>query len=153
MLEPAISIGDYAGPAGVDDPVVVKMIRNPNAPGAPRRDQHRAGRADMLNTPWDVSERAVRDQLQAMLGSHGFDHNRDILAITVNRWPHGYAYTYDTLGDPDLPERERPHVIGRQPWGRITIANSDAAAQAFTNAAIDMAHRAVGELLIARGLT
>ena len=153
MLEPAISIGAYAGPASVDDPVVVKMIRNPNAPGAPRRDQHRAGRADMLNTPWDVSERAVRDQLQAMLGPHGFDHNRDILAITVNRWPHGYAYTYDTLGDPDLPERERPHVIGRQPWGRITIANSDAAAQAFTNAAIDMAHRAVGELLIARGLT
>jgi len=88
-----------------------------------------------------------------MLGPYGFDHHRDILAITVNRWPHGYAYTYDTLGDPDLPERDRPHVIGRQPWGRITIANADSAAQAYTNAAIDMAHRAVGELLVARGLT
>jgi spermidine dehydrogenase len=149
----AISIGGYAGPGSIDDPAVVKLIRNPNAPGLPRRDQNRAGRADMLATPFAVSEREVRAQLQAMLGPAGFDHHRDILAITVNRWPHGYAYTYDTLGDPDLPERDRPHVIGRQPWGRIAIANADSAAQAFTNAAIDMAHRAVGELLIARGLT
>jgi spermidine dehydrogenase len=153
FLDQAITIGGYAGPASVDDPAVVKLIRNPNAPGAGRRDQNRAGRADMQNTPYEVSEREVRGQLQAMLAPYGFDQARDILAITVNRWPHGYAYTYDTLGDPDLPERERPHVIGRQPWGRITIANADSAAQAFTNAAIDMAHRAVGELLVARGLT
>lgn len=154
FLDQAISIGGYAGPASVDDPVVLKMIRNPNAPGGgSRRDQNRAGRADMLATAWEASEREVRSQLQAMLAPYGFDQQRDILAITVNRWPHGYAYTYDTLGDPDLPERERPHVIGRQPWGRITIANADSAAQAFTNAAIDMAHRAVGELLVARGLT
>lgn len=153
MIEPAISIGAYAAPAGIEDPVVVKMIRNPNAPGLPRKDQHRAGRADMLATPFEVSEREVRNQLQAMFGPGGFDHRRDIAAITVNRWPHGYAYTYDTLGDPDVPDRLRPHVIGRQPWGRITIANADSAAQAFTNSAIDMAHRAVGELLIARGLT
>jgi spermidine dehydrogenase len=153
FLDQAISIGGYAGPASIDDPVVVKLIRNPNAPGLGRRDQNRAGRGDMLATPFEVSEREVRGQLQAMLGPVGFDHHRDILAITVNRWPHGYAYTYDTLGDPDIPDSQRPHVIGRQPWGRITIANADSAAQAFTNAAIDMGHRAVGELLVARGLT
>jgi spermidine dehydrogenase len=153
FLDQAITIGGYAGPTSIDDPVVLKMIRNPNAPGVDRKDQNRAGRADMQNTPWEVSEREVRGQLQAMLAPYGFDQARDILAITVNRWPHGYAYTYDTLGDPDLPERERPHVIGRQPWGRITIANADSAAQAYTNAAIDMANRAVGELLVARGLT
>jgi spermidine dehydrogenase len=153
FLDQAISIGGYAGPSSIDDAVVIKLIRNPNAPGVGRKDQNRAGRADMQNTPYAVSEREVRDQLQAMLGPYGFDQARDILAITVNRWPHGYAYTYDTLGDPDVPERERPHVIGRQPWGRITIANADSAAQAYTNAAIDMAYRAVGELLVARGLT
>jgi spermidine dehydrogenase len=153
FLDQAISVGGYTAPASIDDPVVVKLIRNPNAPGLSRKDQNRAGRGDMLATPFEVSEREVRAQLQAMLGSAGFDHHRDILAITVNRWPHGYAYTYDTLGDPDVPERDRPHVIGRQPWGRITIANADSAAQAFTNAAIDMGHRAVGELLVARGLT
>ena len=47
----------------------------------------------------------------------------DIVGITVNRWPHGYAYTYDTLGDPDVPPEQRPHVVGRQRFGRIAIAN------------------------------
>lgn len=87
------------------------------------------------------------------LGSAGFDARRDILAITVNRWPHGCAYTYDTLGDPDMIDAERPHVIGRAPFGRVAIANADSAAQAFTNSAIDQADRAVQEVLVARGLT
>jgi spermidine dehydrogenase len=72
----------------------------------------------------------------------------------VNRWPFGYAYTYDTLADPDLPpQEERPHVIGRSRLGRVAIANSDAGAAAFTNQAIDEANRAVQELLVHQGLT
>jgi len=81
-----------------------------------------------------------------MLSGGGFDPAEDILGITVNRWPHGYSYTPDTLSDPDVPEAERPHVVGRQPFGRVAIANSDAGAAAFTNTAIDEAHRAVSEL-------
>jgi spermidine dehydrogenase len=77
----------------------------------------------------------------------------DILAITVNRWPYGYAYTYDTLDDPDLLPEERPHVIGRKRFGRIAIANSDAGAAAFTNQAMDEANRAVQEILVHQGLT
>ena len=91
FLDQAISVGGYAAPASIDDPVVVKLIRNPNSPGLSRKDQNRAGRGDMLATPFATSEKEVRGQLQAMLGSAGFDHKRDILAITVNRWPHGYA--------------------------------------------------------------
>jgi spermidine dehydrogenase len=88
-----------------------------------------------------------------MLSASGFDPASDIVGITVNRWPYGYSYTYDTLGDPDVPPEERPHVIGRKRHGRIVIANSDAGAAAFTNQAIDEAHRAVEELFIAEGLT
>ena len=107
----------------------------------------------MLATPFETIEREIRAQLQRMLGAGGFDARRDILAITVNRWPHGYAYTYDTLGDPDMPDAQRPHVIGRRPLGRIAIANADAGAAAFTNVAIDEAERAVQECLVSRGLT
>jgi len=71
----------------------------------------------------------------------------------VNRWPHGYAYTYDTLADPDLPDAERPHVRGRRTFGRIAIANTDSGAAAFANVAIDQAERAVQECLVSRGLT
>jgi len=46
-----------------------------------------------------------------------------------------------------LPQDQLPNVIGRARFGRITIANSDAGAAAYTDCAIDQAHRAVGELL------
>ena len=88
-----------------------------------------------------------------MLGPAGFEPASDIVGLTVNRWPYGYAYTYDTLADPDVPPEHRPHVIGRQRFGQVTIANADAGAAAFTNQAIDEAHRAVEELLVKNGLT
>ena len=50
------------------------------------------------------------------------------------------------LYDPDWPADQQPCVIGRQPFGRISIANSDAEAFAYTNAAIDQAYRAVNEV-------
>jgi spermidine dehydrogenase len=81
-----------------------------------------------------------------MLGGGGFDPARDIQAITVNRWAHGYAYSYNSLFDPDWPEGEEPHVIGRRRVGRIAIANADAGAVALSNVAIDQAWRAVREL-------
>ena len=98
-------------------------------------------------------ELEIRRQLGRMLAGGGFDPASDIVGITVNRWPYGYSYTYDTIGDPDVPQEERPHVVGRQRFGRITIANSDAGAAAFTNQAIDEAHRAVEELFVREGLT
>ena len=98
-------------------------------------------------------ELQIRRQLTRMLAGGGFDAAQDIAAITVNRWPYGYAYTYDTLADPDLPSEQRPHIIGRQRFGLVSIANSDAGAAAFTNQAMDEANRAVQELLVRQGLT
>jgi spermidine dehydrogenase len=152
-LDTAMSIGGYESAASPDQAVVVHMVRNPNQPGLPRKEQNRLGRWDIMNTPFETIEKEIRGQLDRMLGAGGFRSDRDILAITVNRWPHGYAYTYDTLGDPDMPAEERPHVIGRRPFGRIAIANADSGAAAFTNVAIDQAHRAVAECLVSRGLT
>lgn len=153
MLDEPVTIGGYTSVSDPREPAVLQLIRNPNKPGLPRREQHRAGRAEMLATSFETIERATRSQLDRMLGAGGFDSRRDILALTVNRWPHGYAYTYDTLSDPVLPENERPHVIGRRPFGRIAIANADAGAAAFVNVAIDQAERAVHEVLVSRGLT
>lgn len=151
-LDIPVSLGAYRFPSDPAQPIVVHMVRNPNRPGLPRREQHRLGRAEMLATPFETVESAIRDQLQRMLGAGGFDARRDVLGITVNRWPHGYAYTYDTLGDPEMPEAQRPHVLGRRAFGRISIANADAGAAAFTNVAIDQAARAIQDVLSSRGL-
>jgi len=126
----------------------VQMLRTPCRPGLPAREQHRAGRQELLTTTFAAFERNVRTQLTRMLAPGGFDAARDILALTVNRWPHGYAYQYNSLWDPFwIDGGPLPCVAARQPFGRIAIANADAAAYAYTDAAIDQAYRAVGELL------
>ena len=101
----------------------------------------------MLATPFSTFERNIRDQLGRTLDGGGFDPARDIEAITVNRWPHGYAPEYNPLFDPDIPDSERPNVKGRAQFGRIAIANSDSGGGAYTDVAIEQADRAVNELL------
>ncbi len=148
-LETAQNIGDFHSPTSPDEPVIVRMERTPCSPGLSERDQHRIGRAQLLATSFETFERNIRDQLGRVLGPGGFDPARDIQAITVNRWPHGYAYEYNYLFDPEWPAGQSPCEIARKPFGRIAIANSDAAAAAYTDTAIDQAHRAVQELLSA----
>ena len=146
-LDFPVSLGQYRFPDNPADPAVLFMLRTPCKPGLPQRDQNRAGRAELLQTPFAKFEKNIRDQLGRMLGGAGFDPAKDIEGITVNRWAHGYAFAPNPLFDPDWKEEERPWVIGRKPFGRIAIANSDAGASAYTDVAIDQAWRAVGELL------
>jgi spermidine dehydrogenase len=143
-----MDLGAYRSVRLPDEPILLFLVRTPCVPGLPCRDQHRAGRFELLTTSFEVFERNIRDQLGRMLSGTGFDAARDITAITVNRWPHGYAYEYNPLFDDfDTPESQLPHVIGRQPVGRIAIANSDSGAAAYTDSAIDQARRAVDEIL------
>jgi len=146
-LDFPVSLGEYKFPSNPEEPMVLFMLRTPCRPGLPPRDQHRAGRMELLQTPFATFERNIREQLAGMLGSAGFDPARDIEAITVNRWAHGYAFTPNVLFDPDWKEGEQPWVIGRQRFGSIAIANSDAGASAYTDVAIDQAHRAITDLL------
>lgn len=150
----SVQLGDYRPSRSPDEPMVLHMTRTPCAPGLPKKEQHRIGRVDLLETTFETFERKIRDQLGRMLADGGFDPARDIEAITVNRWPHGYAYSYDTLNDPIewalFDPDDRPCVIGSRRFGRISIANSDAAATPHTDAAIDEAHRAAREQLVVR---
>jgi spermidine dehydrogenase len=145
-LDFPVSLGKYRFPSNREEPIVLFMLRTPCKPGLPQRDQNRAGRYELLQTPFSQFERKIRDQLARMLGGAGFDPAKDIEGISVNRWAHGYAFTPNSLFDPDWKEEDKPWVIGRKPFGKITIANSDAGANAYTNEAIDQAYRAVQEL-------
>jgi len=146
-LNAAVNLGDYRSPTKPEEPILLHLTRTPCKSGLPAREQHKIGRYELLATSFETFERKTRDQLARTLSSGGFDPARDIEAITVNRWPHGYGYEYNPLFDPDWPEDQRPNVIGRKRFGRITIANTDSAATAYTDAAIDQAYRAVNELL------
>lgn len=142
-----VDIGAVTAERSPDKPILVSMVRTPCHPGLSEFEQNKAGRAELLVTPFSTFEREIRDQLGRALGAGGFDPAADITAITVNRWPHGYAPEWNPLWTEPLPEAQLPNVIGRARFGRIAIANSDAGAAAYTDIAIDQAHRAVGEIL------
>ncbi len=145
-LDLAVDIGGYTSPKTPDQPILLRMTRTPCKPGLSEREQHRIGRMELYMTTYDTFERSIRDQLARILSSGGFDPARDIDAITVNRWPHGYAYEYNPLFDPDWKPGEEPCELARKRFGRIAIANSDAAAAAYTDQAMDQGYRAVQEL-------
>ena len=143
MLDFPVSMGSYKFSSDPDKPILIHLNRAPTVLGLSTADQYRAGRMEMFTTSFETIERQTRTHLAGMLGEGGFDPARDIGAITVNRWPHGYAPWFS---EEDYPPGEAPHVLGRQRFGRITIANSDAGANAMIEAAIEQAYRAVEEL-------
>ena len=147
-LDLPVSMGGYQCARKPEEPIVVHMMKAACHPGRPARDQHRLGRIELYSTTFEDIERKIRDQLARILGAGGFDPARDIAAITVNRWPHGYAYEYNSLWDPFwLEGGETPCEVARKPHGRIAIANADAGAYAYTDEAINQAWRAVGEVV------
>jgi len=151
MLDFPVSLGGVKYADGPDQPITVHMERfvHRNNEGLPPRDQRRIGRHELLATSFETMEQNIREQLTSLLSQGGFDPARDIAGITVNRWAHGYADGSNDFGSPWLGGRNderRPHVRGRKPFGRITIANSDAGGRAMFESAVEQAHRAIEEL-------
>ena len=146
-LDVPVSIGGYECSQKPEEPIVVHMMKTPCKPGRPAREQHLLGRVELFSTTFETMERNIREQFARVVGPGGFDPANDITAITVNRWPHGYAYEYNSLWDKFwLEGGETPCEVARKPFGRIAIANADAGAYAYTDCAIDQAYRAVGEI-------
>ena len=148
-LVSGVNVADYRRQWRPEDSCIVQLY---GAVGAPQPEglsiagQNRAGRALLLGMSFEDHEREVRTVLNGVWGPSGLDPAEDILAITVNRWPHGYARDHLDLEDPAWNTDPPPNVVGRQTFGRIAIANSDAGADAYTHTAFDQAWRAVNEL-------
>ena len=152
-LDYPVSLGDYSCPKSPQEPMILHLTRVPVEPGLSAKDQFAAGQRELLTTSFETFERNVRDQLGRMLGDGGFDPARDIAGITVNRWPHGYAYGYDPVNKnmafeySHWQEQDKPWLRARTRFGNIALAGTDAASEAMTEAAIEEANRAVSDLL------
>ena len=147
-LDFPVSLGGYRHPRDPAEPIVLHLEHVPGAPnsGLDARSQFRAGTAKLLDMMFVDFEARIRDELDRMLGPGGFSSARDIGAITVNRWAHGYGYVANSLFD-HADYDDRVLKLARQPFGRVAIANSDAAGDAYAHLAITEAARAVRELL------
>ena len=130
-----VSIGGYEFTKSPDDPCVLHMRCCPlgEIVGAPRVEQFREARLRMLRLKFRDYEAEIREHLGGMLPKASFDFDRDVQSISVNRWAHGYSHG-------------NPGEIGRQRFGRITIANSDSVDSSLLQSAVEQAWRAVQEL-------
>lgn len=146
-LDFPVSLGGYRHARDPNQPIVLHLAHVPGAPnqGFDARAQFRIGQGKLYAMTFADFEARIRDDLDRMLGPGGFSSARDIAAITVNRWPHGYSYVANSLYDPDDYD-ETVLKAARQPFGRVAIANTDAGGDAWVHFAIDQAERAVGEL-------
>jgi len=144
-----VSMGGYGATEDSNEPMPITLIRVPvpDERGMTPRDQFREGRGEIFVTQFAEFETAAQEQLNAMFGAHGFDAKRDIESITVNRWSHGYSYTYFNLFDKGQSIENGPHITARQPYGRIAIANSDAGADSWLDVGVVQGLRAVRELV------
>ena len=133
-----VTMGGYEFTKTPNDPCIIQMVSCPTGEtvGAPAVEQFREARYRMLELEFADYENEIREHLGGMLPQRSFDFDRDVESISVNRWAHGYSY-----GGPGDSTRK-----GRQPFGRITIANSDSAPGADALVAMRMAWRAVREL-------
>jgi spermidine dehydrogenase len=146
-LDYPVSLGDYRCPRSPDEPIMLHLVHVPAQPGGgTARRRFRDGRTQLFELGFADFEREIRDELARMLGPGGFDADRDIAGIVVNRWGHGYSYFGDPLLGPDA-EEPPPYLAARERAGDVAFANADAAWTPFAHAAIDQAHRAVGDLL------
>lgn len=145
-LDYPVSMPGYACPKDPSQPINVHMIATPCQPGMSPAEGAIAGRHVLLKTDYSYMEYTIRDQLTRLLGPGGFDPGKDIEAITVNRWGHGYAPEYCRPWNLFYPDGPTPADAARKQFGRIAIANSDSIPAAYADAAITAAYRAVGEL-------
>jgi len=143
-----VSLGDVKFAQSPDEPIVINFwgTPTPNGPGLDVIEQLIAGKHKIYNTSFASYEQQMLSQMHALWGDHGFDPDKQVSAITVNRWPHGYAYEYISRFDPEFDSKNGPHITARKGWKNLAIANSDSEAKAYVNGAFDAAHRAIDEL-------
>jgi spermidine dehydrogenase len=114
----------HAPPLHPDKPAVLSFYLGLAIPGLPARTQGMAARARLMNTTYADFELLIRRQMLRLFGASGFNPQRDIAAIVLNRWGHarlieppGFHYGVD--GKPSPLERVR------QGYGRISIGHSE----------------------------
>lgn len=147
MVDYPVSMGGYTCPQSPSEPMVVHMVRVavPYRTGKDVRESYRMGRADIYGKSFAELEQQALDQLREIYQVAGETLDDKVLAVTINRWGHGYSYEQNRLFDKE-DAAERILATVKKPHGHIYMANGDADWSPYLDGAIDQAWRAVSEI-------
>ena len=139
-------VGDYRPPLDPDSPIILTFYVPFNQRGKSLADQGNAGRAELLGTTYREYEAQIRRQMLKLFGNSGFDADRDIAGIVLNRWGHAYVtagpgFFYGRDGKP------APSDVLRRPVGNLTFAHSELSGHQNSGAAALEGSRAAKQVL------
>lgn len=139
-----MQVGDYQPPLDPDRPIVLSFYTPFHRPGLPPREQVVRGRMELLSTTYPSYERRIHTQMMRLFGAHGFDPDRDIAGLILNRWGHAFSVPFPGFFG-GATGTAPPDVI-RTTHGRIAFAHSELNGWQHWGPAADEGRRAVGQL-------
>ncbi|MDX1396725.1 MAG: NAD(P)/FAD-dependent oxidoreductase, partial [Gemmatimonadota bacterium] len=145
-LRQPMLVGDYRPPLDPDRPTILTFYMGIYRRGLSVYEQGVAGRNELFATPFADYERRLRERMIRCFGDSGFDPERDIAGIILNRWGHarlcqqpGFYY-----GTDDGPS---PREVVEAGFGRVAIGHSELNGHQNWTGGIRQGYRAAAQIL------
>ncbi len=139
-------VGRHRPALDPDKPAVLTFYVPFHTPGLPVSAQVAMGRAELFFTSYMDYENQIRAQMTKLFSAAGFDHNRDIKGIILNRW--GHAYVVPTPGFFfDTKKGQAPRNVIKKGYGRIAFGHSELEGFQHWGPAADQGRRATQQIL------
>ncbi len=139
-------VGDYRPPLRPDMPNVLTFYVSFHEPGLPVEEQGERGRKKLLETSYAEYESQIVGQMRKLFSGSGFDAEKDIAGIILNRWLYAYVnpqpgFHFGRDGKPAPPD------VIRRPFGRIAFAHAELNGHQHWVAAVEEGRRAARQVM------
>jgi len=139
-------VGNYRPPLHPDKPTVLTFYVSFHQPGLSSEEQGESGRRKLLGTSYTEFESQIVGQMKQLFSVAGFEAEKDIAGIILNRWT--YAYVNPQPGfyfgkDGAMAPRD----VVRKPFGRISFAHAELNGHQHWVAAVDEGRRATKQAM------
>jgi len=117
-------IGKNTEPFDPDKPIVMTFYKPFTKAGHPIAVQGALGRAELLGKSYADYEKEITGLMTRMFGAAGFNAEKDIAGLVLNRWGHAYispqpGFHFDRDG------KKSPINIVKEGYGRIQFGHSE----------------------------
>ena len=139
-----MQVGSYRPPLDPELPTILTFYTPFHDPGLPMRVQTTRGRAELLNTTYPEFERKIYAQMMKLFAASGFNPQRDVAGLILNRWGHAFSVPFPGFFGGALGSAPRDIIRNRH--GRIAFAHSELAGWQHWGTAADEGRRAFNQL-------